>query len=82
MKHILNSHSKNFKDTFNINADQIPIYLKNVVRYGEVVSNKIVTRKGREGFDRRYFYNGRYYVITAIGLNGFIVSAYPREIMR
>lgn len=82
LKHILKSHSQNFKDTFNINANQIPMYLKNVVRYGKVVSDKTVKRIGKEGFERRYYYNGNYYIITAIGLNGFIVSAYPREITR
>lgn len=82
LKHILQRHSQNFKDTFHINADQIPIYLKNVVRYGKIVSNEIVIRNGRKGVERRYYYNGNYYVITAIGLNGFIVSAYPREITR
>lgn len=58
------------------------MYLKNVVQYGEVVSNEIIIRNGRKGFERKYDYNGKYHVITGIGLNGFIVSAYPREILR
>ena len=50
------------------------MYLKNVVCYGEVISEK--------GFERKYYYNGGYQVVTGIGSNGFIVSAYPREILR
>ena len=82
LNHILQRHSQNFKDAFNIDASQIPAYLKNVVRYGKVVSNEIVTKNGKQGFERRYNYNGNYYVITGIGLNGFIVSAYPRTIKK
>ena len=82
LKHILQRHSQNFKDAFNIDDSQIPAYLKNVVRYGKVVSDKIVTKNGKQGFERRYNYNGNYYVITGIGSNGFIVSAYPREIKK
>ena len=81
-KHIIERHGENFKDAFNVDAEQIPMYLKNVVCYGEVVSNKTVVRNGRKGFERRYYYNGEYQVITGIGSNGFIVSAYPREILR
>ena len=82
LKHILQRHSQNFKDAFNIDASQIPAYLKNVIRYGKVVSSEIVTKNGKQGFERRYNYNGNYYVITGIGSNGFIVSAYPREIKK
>ena len=81
-KHIIERHGENFKETFNIDVEQIPIYLKNVVSYGEVVSDKIVVRNGRKGFERKYYYNGKYQVVTGIGSNGFIVSAYPREILR
>lgn len=78
--HIIKRHAQNFKDTFDIDAEQIPAYLKNVVRYGKVISNEVVIRKGKEGFERKYYYNGNYHIITGIGSNGFIVSAYPREI--
>ncbi|MBQ3337262.1 MAG: hypothetical protein IJG80_07665 [Selenomonadaceae bacterium] len=81
-KHIVERHAKNFKEAFNIDAEQIPMYLKNVVRYGNVISNEIVIRNGKKGFERKYYYNGEYQVVTGIGLNGFIVSAYPREILR
>lgn len=29
------------------------------------------------GFERVYYYEGSYYVMTGIGTNGYIVSAYP-----
>lgn len=80
--HIIEHHAGNFKEAFNIEAEQIPMYLKNVVHYGEVVSSKIVIRNDKKGFERKYYYNGEYQVVIGIGLNGFIVSAYPREILR
>jgi len=38
---------------------------------------KNVTRKGKNGFERIYKYIGKYLIISAVGTNGFIVSAYP-----
>ena len=29
--------------------------------------------------ERIYYYNGKHYVLTGIGTNGFIVTAYPIE---
>ena len=51
-----------------------------VISHGEVISNKIVRVKNRNGYERVYYYNGRYHVVTGIGLNGFIVSAYPKRV--
>ncbi len=31
------------------------------------------------GYERVYFYEGRYCVVAGIGTNGFIVSAYPKK---
>ncbi|MBR1728112.1 MAG: hypothetical protein IJ728_01095 [Selenomonadaceae bacterium] len=76
-KHILKGHVDDFKRALNLEADQIPTYLKNVVRYGQVISNEVVIKKGRAGFSRKYYYNGEYYIFTGIGTNGFMISAYP-----
>ncbi len=32
---------------------------------------------GREGYERIYEYNGGHILLAGIGLNGFMVSAYP-----
>lgn len=46
---------------------------------GQVVSNTLKITNGRQGFERIYYYDGKHYVLTGIGTNGFIVSAYPIE---
>ena len=79
LEHIIARHAGDFKRAFDLSEEQIAAYLENVVRYGKVVSNKIVTRNGRKGFEREYDYQGKHYVITGIGLNGFMVSAYPKS---
>lgn len=33
--------------------------------------------KGKWGYERCYEYKGNYYIMTGIGSNGFIVTAYP-----
>ena len=34
-------------------------------------------RRNREGIEKLYSYNGKYYLLTGVGTNGFLVSAYP-----
>lgn len=53
--------------------------LRNVIRDGHLVSYKMVVRAGREGYERKYEYNGKQIVLAAIGTNGFLVTAYPNE---
>lgn len=31
------------------------------------------------GYERVYYYESNYHVVTGIGTNGFIVSAFPRR---
>ena len=76
-KHILKGHADDFKRALNLDKDDIPAYLKNVVQYGKVTYDKEVKKKNRTGFYREYYYGGEYYIITGIGTNGFMVSAYP-----
>ena len=66
-----------FTDAFGISKERIPSFLKEVVTNGRVESNILKSINGREGFERVYYYDGRYYVLAGIGTNGFIVSAYP-----
>ncbi len=86
LEHILNGngrtpgHADDFARAFGISRDRIPQYLKEVITHGKVVSNEIRTISGRQGYTRTYFYNGNYQIVTGIGTNGFIVSAYPKSI--
>lgn len=85
LEHILNGdgkslgHAADFEKALGVTRNDIPDYLEKVITNGKVVSNKIVTKGSREGYERIYYYDGNYYVITGIGTNGFIISAYPKR---
>lgn len=86
LEHILNGngkkpgHATDFEVAFGVKRADLPIYLKKVISYGEIVSNKIVKVGNRDGYERVYYYEGKHHVVTGIGMNGFIVSAYPKRI--
>ncbi len=85
LEHILNGdgkkpgHANDFEKAFGILRDQIPEYLNKVISNGTIVSNQLVQRGINKGFERIYYYEGKHYVVTGIGTNGFIVSAYPKK---
>lgn len=85
LEHILNGdgkspgHATDFENAFGITKNELPSYLQEIITHGQIVSNSIITRGGREGYERVYYYEGNYHVVTGIGKNGFIVSAYPRR---
>ena len=85
LEHILNGngtspgHAKDFEKAFGVSKNQIPSFLNDVVSKGTIVSNELKSMNGQGGFERVYYYGGKYYVLTGIGTNGFIVTAYPIE---
>lgn len=72
-------HAADFEKAFGITKDQLPSFLNNIISNGEIVSNQLRIINGRCGFERIYFFDGKYFVLTGIGTNGFIVTAYPVE---
>ena len=86
LEHILNGdgkstgHASDFEKAFGVSKKDLPHYLNKVITYGKIASNKLVKRGNREGFERVYYYEGKHYVVTGIGTNGFIISAYPKKI--
>ncbi len=86
LKHIIDGngttkgHAEDFKNAFGITKSQIPTYLEKVITQGTVVSNTLKPIGNRMGYERVYYYKGNYHVVTGIGDNGFIVSAYPKHI--
>lgn len=86
LEHILNGdgkssgHAADFEKAFGVSQKQLACYLNKVISSGKVISNKLVKRGNREGFERVYYYEGKHYVVTGIGTNGFIISAYPKKI--
>lgn len=85
LEHIVNGngrtsgHAQDFEKAFGISKDQIAYYLSKVISQGEIVRNNMVKRGNKECFERIYYYEGKHYVVTGIGTNGFIVSAYPKK---
>lgn len=83
LKHILDGdgktpdHASDFEKAFGISRERVSEFLYKVFSEGTVVSNTIKIRNCREGYERVYSYGGKYYVVSGIGTNGFIVSAYP-----
>lgn len=88
LKHILDGngvtkgHAADFQRAFGISKSEISGYIEKVVTNGIVVDNKLKPIGNRMGYERTYYYNGEYHVVTGIGTNGFIVSAYPKRIRK
>ena len=70
-------HIKDLSERFGVTERDVPELIRNIVRDGTVVSNKTVKRHGRDGYERKYEYQGKSVVLAAIGTNGFLVSIYP-----
>ena len=85
LQHILDGdgrtsgHAADFERAFGVTREAIPGYLQKVVTDGIVVSNELKKIGSREGYERIYYYEGNHYVITGVGTNGFIISAYPKR---
>ncbi len=87
LEHILHGngrtpgHAGDFARAFGVSESEVASYLRSVIAHGEVVSNELkpIGSSGRMGYERVYYYEGNYHVVTGIGTNGFIVSAFPRR---
>lgn len=84
LKHILDGngqssgHAEHFMKAFGVIRESIPNYLKDVISNGTIVEDRTVQLNGGAlGYSRKYSYEGNYFIVTGIGSNGFIVSAYP-----
>ncbi len=73
--HIVERHMDDFSKALGLTEEKLPRFLEEVVTKGTVVSN--TTSDLRTGYSRVYDFDGNYYTVTAIGTNGFIVTAYP-----
>lgn len=73
-------HAKNFKEKFDVDRSHIGNFLNKVIKSGNVEYQRIIWKNGHKGYEKMYSYSDNYYVLTGVGLNGFIVSAYPQDI--
>ena len=85
LQHILDGngdkegHAEDFKRAVGISREEIPNYLHKVITHGTIIKEEVKTFGGKTGYERDYYYNGKYFVVTGIGTNGFLVSAYPKK---
>ena len=77
LEHIVSRHANDFKSKLGIEKRNIANTLQDIVKTGQVVSNRTKEINGKNNYERIYKYKGRYYVLTGIGSNGFLVTAYP-----
>lgn len=82
LDHIIKNHKGDFKRCFNVDEKDIPNYLNKVISEGTIVKNELKTINGKNGYERIYYYKGNYYMLVAIGTNGFIITAYPIKLKR
>ena len=88
LKHILDGngmtkgHANDFQRAFGISRSEVPTYIEKIISNGSIVNNQLKPIGKRMGYERTYYYNGDYFVVTGIGTNGYIVSAYPKLIRK
>ncbi|WP_058270905.1 hypothetical protein [Olsenella massiliensis] len=64
---------------FGVPKTEVEAYLRKVISQGSIVKNELKPIGSRMGYERVYYYEGEYCIITGVGTNGFIVSAYPHR---
>ena len=79
LKHIKQRHAQDFIDKHNIQLAQVTEHIYSVFTNGNLEYSRITLKKGKEGFERLYTYKGNYYLLSGVGTNGFVVSAYPLD---
>ena len=77
LNHILNKHANDFFVKHNVSKENIASHIKEIVTNGNIEYSRLTMRRNREGIEKLYSYNGKYYLLTGVGTNGFLVSAYP-----
>lgn len=80
LKHLKHrGHLKHLANYLGINERDVVKTLRNIIRDGRIISDVVVTRAGRKGYERKYEYKGKRIILAAIGTNGFLVTAYPDD---
>ncbi len=72
-------HDEQIAKAFGIPKSEVEAYLHKVISQGSIVNNELKLIGNRTGYERTYHYEGEYCIITGVGTNGFIVSAYPHR---
>lgn len=83
LQHILygdentSGHAKDFETKHGVKKENVAYHIENIISNGTVEYTKLTTRNGKEGFEKLFNKQGKYYMISGIGTNGFVVTAYP-----
>ena len=77
LNHILNKHADDFFAKYNVSKENIASHIKEIVTNGNIEYSRLTKRGNREGIEKLYSHHGNYYLLTGVGTNGFMVSAYP-----
>ena len=75
MQHIILRHANDFQTKHGVAKTEIASHLETVFRRGTVEYSRVT--RGNGGYERLYSHNGKYYLLSGVGKNGYIVSAYP-----
>ena len=70
-------HEDDFVVKHKVSREKVVDHIRKVITHGKVEYSAITNRGGKPGYEKLYLYRGKYYMVGAIGLNGFVVSAYP-----
>ena len=77
LNHILNKHADDFSSKHNVSKESIANHINEIVTNGDIEYSRVTKRGFRVGIEKLYSHNGKYYLLSCLGTNGFIVSAYP-----
>ena len=77
LKHIIERHSRDFMKKHGVHSKDIANYLRHIFANGKVEYARQTYKNGRLGYEKLYSYKGKFFVLTGVGTNGFIITAYP-----
>ena len=75
LQHIISRHGNDFQAKHGIKSSEIANHLETIFQNEKIEYNRVTRNNG--GYERLYSYNGKYYILSGVGENGYIVSAYP-----
>ena len=77
LNHILARHANDFANKHGVAKNEIHSHINSIIKNGKLEYSKVTQRNGRNCYERLYSKSGKYYLQTGVGLNGYMVSAYP-----
>ena len=77
LEHIKSRHGIDFETKHGVRALSLAEHLEEMVVNGKLEFSKIENINNRTRYQKLYSKNNQYYLLTGIGTNGFIVTAYP-----